>query len=428
MDNALEQARRIINETDREMARLFEQRMAAVETVAQYKEEHNLPVTDPARETRLLSQNLTYIRYPGFVPAYTRFMTEVMAVSRDYQEKRREKSENTLYVHLPAGTYPVRIESGALQKAGELFDLNRKVLVVTDDGVPAAYAAAVAALCRGAVTVTLPQGESAKSLASAQLLLTRMQQAGFTRGDCAVAVGGGVVTDVTGFAASCYMRGIDCYYVPTTVLAQADASVGGKTAVNLNSLKNTVGTFRQPKAVLIDPDVNATLSPRHRRSGMAEIIKMAAIGDEELFTLLENIPPDTVPPEAIRRAVAAKIRVVEQDEKENGLRKILNFGHTVGHAAESLGSLSHGESVAIGMCYLTAPAVKPRLEALLRRFGLPVGTDLDPDALYEALCHDKKATDTGITAVFVPAIGRCELRHIPFARWKTILNTREVLL
>ena len=239
-------------------------------------------------------------------------------------------------VKLPAGSYKITLSRGALQRAGELGGLNRKVLIVTDSGVPASLAKSVARQCRQPVIVTVPAGEGSKSLQGFGSLCQSLLDNGFTRSDCVVAVGGGVVGDLAGFAAASFMRGIDFYNIPTTLLSQVDSSVGGKTAVNFGGIKNIIGAFYQPKAVLIDPDVLAPPSPRHLAHGLAEAVNMALPLDATLFGLLErgDIPEniETV----IARAVACKARVVEADERETGLRRVLNFGHTIGHAIESV--------------------------------------------------------------------------------------------
>ena len=229
------------------------------------------------------------------------------------------------------------VERGVLQKAGELLDLDRKVLVVTDDGVPAIYAKTILSQCREGVLVTLPAGESTKNFDSFRMLLSKMLEASFTRKDCVVAVGGGVVGDLSGFAAACYMRGIDFYNIPTTLLSQVDSSIGGKTAIDLDGVKNIVGAFYQPKKVLIDPDTLKTLDKRQFSAGMAEVIKMALTSNANLCALIrDSKDPEEDLEEIIVSALQIKKDVVEQDPKENGLRKILNFGHTIGHAIESL--------------------------------------------------------------------------------------------
>ena len=257
----------------------------------------------------------------------------------------------TLHMNLAENGYDITVARGALARVATLFNLDRRVLVLTDSGVPAAYAAAVAATCREATVVTIPEGEGSKSLDTLGALLSRMIEAGLTRTDALVAVGGGVVGDLGGYAAASYMRGIDFYNIPTTLLSQVDSSIGGKTAVNHGAVKNIVGAFYQPRGVLIDPDLLSTLPARQMASGMAEIIKMAATCDANLFADLEADDPYAHLEEIIPRALAIKQRVVEEDPTERGLRRVLNFGHTVGHGIEAAaqGSLYHGECVALGM-------------------------------------------------------------------------------
>lgn len=304
--------------------------------------------------------------------------------------------------------YDIVLESGALNRIGELIDLDRQVLIVTDDGVPAAYSRKVAANCPRPTLFTLPQGEASKNLDSFRALLTSMMNAGFTRGDCVVAVGGGVVGDLSGFAAACYMRGIEFYNVPTTLLSQVDSSIGGKTAVDLNGTKNIVGAFYPPWKVIIDPETLLTLPERQKRAGLAEVIKMAATSDPALFALLESstdLQGDL--PEIIRRSLLIKKGVVEQDPTEKGLRRVLNFGHTIGHAVESAeeGRLLHGECVALGMLPMAEAPARARLAALTRRYGLPTAIAQRPAELLPFLLRDKKKQASTITAVLVDQIG-----------------------
>lgn len=318
----------------------------------------------------------------------------------------------TVTVSVPGGSYDVINERGILKRVGEHAKLDRRVLVVTDSGVPEEYARTVMSQCARPVLVTLPEGEKNKTLASFELLCRTMLENGFTRTDCAVAVGGGVVTDITGFAASAYMRGIDFYNVPTTLLAQTDASVGGKTAVDLDGVKNIVGAFYQPKGVFIDPDVLKTLEKRQFSSGMAEIIKMAISLDRELFCEIEKAPAGENIEKLITESVRLKADIVHRDEKESGLRRVLNFGHTVGHAVETLSGLYHGESVAVGMTYMCSDEVRARLIPVLQKYSLPVSTDIAPEKLYEVLLHDKKADGGYINAVFVNSAGSFEIKKL----------------
>ena len=274
--------------------------------------------------------------------------------------------------------YDVTVEAGCLNRASELFDLGRKCLVVTDDGVPGKYAEKIVAQCKEPVLVTLHQGEESKSMKNLEKLLTVMLNHSFTRGDCAVAVGGGMPGDLAGFAAATYMRGIDFYNVPTTLLSQADSSIGGKTAVDLGGVKNIVGA--------------------------------GLIADADLFSYIEeNIAGGLDMGRIIEEALQVKKKVVEEDERESGLRRILNFGHTIGHGIESVTGLLHGECVATGMIPMCSPEVRERLVPVLESAGLPVQAECDPEAVFEAVTHDKKAAGGIIKTVYVPEPGKAEI-------------------
>ena len=246
------------------------------------------------------------------------------------------------------GSYTVYCERGALAHIGDYFALDRRVLIVTDTGVPAEYAKTVAKSCSAPIILTVNEGEDSKSLETFSLLCKTMLDNDFTRSDCVVAVGGGVVGDLACFAASAYMRGIDFYNIPTTVLSAVDSSVGGKSGVNFEGVKNILGAFYQPKGVLFDADVLKTLPPRQISAGLAEAIKMALTFDASFFETFERGEVNNALYESlIFRAVQLKAAVVEKDEREGGLRKTLNFGHTFGHAVEAageLGLLHHGDS------------------------------------------------------------------------------------
>jgi len=316
-------------------------------------------------------------------------------------------------------SYPIYLERGALSRVGELFHLDRKVLVVTDSGVPKQYADTVVSACRDAVLVTIPEGEKSKTLDTWFMLLETMTENTFTRTDCVVAVGGGVVGDLAGFAAACYMRGIGFYNIPTTVLSQVDSSIGGKTAVDFGGIKNIVGAFYPPLGVIIDPEVLATLPQRQISNGLAESVKMAITCDADLFSLLESadLSNPMVLDEIIYRSLLIKKHIVEQDEHESGIRKVLNFGHTLAHAVESIYGMEtyyHGECVAIGMLPMCTLAVRDRLIPILERLSLPTVLIGGTNALLSACRHDKKASEECVTVVTVPEIGRFELNKITF--------------
>ena len=331
-----------------------------------------------------------------------------------------------LRLDLGIKSYDIVIERGCAARAGEYLDLDRRVLIVTDDGVPSEYAARVADACREPVKVTVRQGEGSKSISEFERLLTVMLEHGFTRRDCVVAVGGGVVGDLSGFAASAYMRGIDFYNIPTTALSQIDSSIGGKTAVNLGGIKNIVGAFYQPKRVLVDPDVLATLPPRQLASGLCEAVKMAATSDAELFSMFENADAAAVLDTVIARSLMIKKRVVEVDEREGGLRRVLNFGHTIGHGIESeeeLHGLYHGECVALGMLPMCSKEVRRRLVSVLEKLGLPTEYDFDTERIIAAACHDKKGDSDGVTVVIVDEIGSFRFEHVTYAGLKERLES-----
>ena len=251
----------------------------------------------------------------------------------------------------------------------------------------------------------MPAGEGSKSIKTFEQLLGIMLENGFTRKDAVIAAGGGVVGDLSGFTASCYMRGISFYNFPTSLLSQVDSSVGGKTAVNLNGIKNIVGTFYQPDMVLIDPNTLKTLPQREFAAGMAEVIKMAACLDKEFFEYLEQVDFKENIDTIIKRAIENKIKIVSRDEKESGLRKVLNFGHTIGHGIEVTTDLNHGESIALGMLPMCSGDVRERIINLMKKAELPTGAKINAHDAAKAAAHDKKAEKDYIGTVTVNEIG-----------------------
>ena len=325
------------------------------------------------------------------------------------------------------GAYTVHCERGGLDRIGTLFALDRRVLIVTDTGVPAEYAKKVMAACKEPHVITVPMGEESKSIETMKMLCEKMLSLGFTRKDAVVAVGGGVVGDLSCFAASAYMRGIDFYNVPTTVLSAVDSSVGGKCGVNLSGVKNVVGAFYQPKGVLFDAEVLKTLPQRQIAAGLAEAIKMAATFDSELFEIFENEIPTEQLEKIIAKSIKIKVKVVEEDEKESGLRRVLNFGHTVGHGIESLGfGYYHGECVALGMIPMCGEGVRDRLVPILKKLNLPTESDFDIDKAFEAVSHDKKSTSSGINAVFCEKIGTYTVKKVTLNELKELTENAKI--
>lgn len=325
------------------------------------------------------------------------------------------------------GEYSIVLKRGALNQIGNLLNLNRKVLIVTDDGVPCEYAQKVANASKTPVVFTIPQGEQSKQMDSLTAILKSLVENNFTRSDCVVAVGGGVVGDVSGFAASIFMRGIDFYNIPTTVLSQVDSSIGGKTAIDFMGYKNLIGAFYPPKKVVIDPETLKTLPKRQISNGLAESVKMALTSDADLFRIFEtqDINNDDVIDKIIKRSLLIKKYVVEKDEHEDGLRKILNFGHTLAHAIESINEMEkyyHGECVAIGIIPMCSEEVKVRLLPVLKKLNLPNVLNESADQIISACKHDKKAFGDNITIVTVEKIGEFQMKDISFEEFSELVR------
>ena len=323
-----------------------------------------------------------------------------------------------LTMNLGENSYPIIIGKDLLERANEYFNLNRRVLIVTDDGVPNKYSNTIAKLCKEATVVTVKSGESSKSFSTLEEILGTMMACELGRTDCIIAVGGGVIGDLTGFAASIYMRGIDFYNVPTTLLSQVDSSIGGKTAINFNGVKNNIGSFKQPKCVLIDTDTLKTLPERQIASGLAEAIKMSLTSNAALFEMFESLSKHEIYEkidEIIVKSLMIKKSVVEKDERESGLRKILNFGHTLGHgieATEGMSGLTHGECVALGMLPVCSESVRTRLTEVLKKVGLPHEYHGDLNRALDLVSHDKKRDDNALSVILVSTPGEYEMRKI----------------
>lgn len=321
----------------------------------------------------------------------------------------------TIHINLGEDSYDIVVERDLLSNANKHLNLQRRVLVVTDSGVPKEYAQILAKQCKEAKICTVKQGEGAKGIDGFSHLLQVMLDNSFSRKDCVVAVGGGVVGDLAGFAASAYMRGIDFYNVPTTLLSQIDSSIGGKTAINFGGVKNIVGAFYQPKKVLIDPNLLKSLPKRQIANGLAEAVKMAMTSDKELFERIETGELEENLETIIIRSLMVKKDVVEKDEKESGLRKVLNFGHTIGHGIESgLKSkrLYHGECVALGMIPMCHESIRPRLIRVLKKYDLFRSLEYDWDSISQATFHDKKADGDHISVIAVNEIGSFEMKTV----------------
>lgn len=330
-------------------------------------------------------------------------------------------------VAIPGTKCRVLVGTGLLAGAGALCTkagLLGRCAVVSDSNVAKLHAAQLLDSLRAAdfqpVLITVPAGEQSKSPSVLEDLLERMADTGLDRGSFVVALGGGVVGDLAGFAAAVYQRGIPFVQIPTTIVAQVDSSVGGKTGVNLRAGKNLVGAFHQPRLVMADIATLATLPDREYREGFAEVIKHAAIRDTDMLDGLDPEADRASLAPLIARNIGIKAAIVAEDEKEHtGTRALLNFGHTIGHAVENAagyGQFLHGEAISIGLaaalfvsrkkCALSA-AEADRVRAKLEAFGLPLALppELKTDALLAAAAKDKKFTDGNIRFVVVPRLG-----------------------
>ena len=338
----------------------------------------------------------------------------------------------TLSVRTGTGKYDIICERGALSRVGELLNLSRKVLIVTDDGVPAQYAESVAKACYEPHIVTLACGEGSKSIVSFEMLCRTMLMHEFTRGDAVVAVGGGVVGDLAGFAASAYMRGVDFYNIPTTLLSQVDSSIGGKTAVNLAGVKNAVGAFYQPELVIIDTDILTSLPERIFNDGMAEVIKYGCIANPDILNMIAQPDFKSNMQHIVYECVRIKRDVVQQDEHDTGLRMILNFGHTIGHGAEKVGhftELTHGQAVAIGMVQAAKLGAKlgetdytQQITEICQAHELPTQLPYPIEDVYTAMLHDKKRAGDSINMILIHPMGKANIHKIPLEQLHTLLT------
>lgn len=332
-----------------------------------------------------------------------------------------------LTVKTSKSSYKILIQNGLFQQLGEHIRQetgNNTAFIITDDTVNGIYGTQLRTMLEGIphTIMVLPSGEKTKSLAHLAELYSALAKAGITRHDCIVAFGGGVIGDISGFAAATYLRGIKLLQVPTTLLAQVDSSVGGKVAVNLPEGKNLVGSFYPPNKVLIDPLLLQSLPKRIFNDGMAEVIKYGCIRDRALFDTLADKEIDTVLEQVICRCVEIKKDIVEQDEFDTGERMLLNFGHTFGHVVESLyhyETYTHGEGVAIGMLKITEkteklgmtkPGTYDTIKAVLKKYDLLFeDVAIDKTQAEEILFLDKKSSSKTIHYVILEEIGKAKV-------------------
>lgn len=338
--------------------------------------------------------------------------------------------------------YRVHIEEGLLQNAGEVLRQaapGGRVALVTDETVLPLYGSAVQEICMRhslqCAVFTLPCGEAAKTAEQYLRLLHFLAEQGFTRSDAVAALGGGSVCDIAGFAAATFLRGMGLVMLPTTLLAAVDASVGGKNGIDLPCAKNSVGTVYQPDVVLCDPAFFDTLDSALLRDGCAEMIKCAMLGADGLWQRLQNgsLSPDA---QSIAACIDLKCSLVEQDEHDHGLRRLLNLGHTLGHAAEVLSGygISHGTAVAMGMLRMTRIACSlglcaevdaAALAQMLQRYDLFYELPFTAEELFAVTEHDKKRSGSEIALVFPHAVGDCRIHRVSMESWHSLLLETE---
>ena len=335
--------------------------------------------------------------------------------------------------------YDINIKDRSRVVVGNVGELlptllpHKRVVVVSDTNIDRHYHSLIEPYDH----VLIGLGEASKTLKTLDIIYRRFIELGVDRSCFVLAIGGGIVTDVAGFAASTFMRGLEFGFISTSLLGQVDASVGGKNGVNVEGYKNMVGTFTQPKFVICDVDLLRTLSPREFRTGLAEIIKAAVIADAELFEMLEQADFSTLQRdsdtlrEMVYLAIKVKADIVERDERESGDRRLLNLGHTLAHAIEKSSSkFNHGEAVAVGLAMIAevaanrdmlAVADKERIVALLERAGFALEPPVEVRTLLKAVKKDKKAEGDSIHVVFPLGVGHCCVEKMPLEEFKALV-------
>lgn len=310
---------------------------------------------------------------------------------------------------------------------------DKRVIVISDTNIDRYYHS----LLEPFDHILIGLGESSKTLLTVDTIYRRLIELGADRSTFILGVGGGIVTDIAGFVAATYMRGIEFGFVSTSLLGQVDASVGGKNGVNVDGYKNMVGTFRQPRFVVCDVNLLRTLPAREFRSGLAEIIKSGIIADKELFEMLEGADfatlqrDTTLLQQIVYRAISVKAAIVERDECETGERRLLNLGHTLAHAIEKSSSkMNHGEAVAVGLSLISDIAVKgellsqddnERIQHLLQRAGFSLEPPVTKSQMLKVISKDKKSEGNFINAVFPRTIGKCVVEKMPLDEFKALV-------
>ncbi|MGE4571465.1 MAG: 3-dehydroquinate synthase family protein [Candidatus Izemoplasmatales bacterium] len=318
-----------------------------------------------------------------------------------------------LSIHSKIRDYDVVIEQNIIKKINKYLDNNQRYVIITEDGIPEIYIDTMTNQLSNYHLIEFNQGESSKNIDMYLNIIQELNDISFTKKDILIALGGGVVSDITGFIASTYLRGVEYIQIPTTLLAQVDASIGGKTGLNHLNNKNIIGSIYPPSLVLIDPQTLLTLSNRQMNNGMAEVIKCALINSKELFELIQNKNYFYQIEKIIYLSLKTKIKYIELDEFDQHERHVLNFGHTLGHAYESYYKYHkylHGEAIALGMYQMIRnQTLRNKVKLLLEQYHLPISDSLDPYELFDFIKKDKKRIDQSIKIIVLNEIEKPEI-------------------
>lgn len=326
-----------------------------------------------------------------------------------------------VHVSLNQNSYDVLIEKGLLSHVSDYIDTNKEYIIITDDNIPKDYISTVESQLNVIKTYVMPNGESLKCAEKTYEVIEDMLSNSVARSITLIALGGGVIGDFTGFIASIYMRGVDFIQIPTSLLSQVDSSVGGKVGINSKHMKNAIGSFFQPKIVLIDPNTLQTLTPRHFNNGMAELIKHGLIAGKSLYEDLVAFDVNSDIENFIYKSITIKRDIVIQDVKDKGIRQLLNFGHTIGHAIEqdSGYSLLHGESIAIGMLMMIQDeSLYNDVRSLFQKYNLPTSYSYDKERLFKYIKTDKKITGSLLNIVLLKEAGKAFIKTIKLEKIK----------
>lgn len=409
----IDELRKRIDEIDKKVAQLFEERMGISSDILKYKLDHALPIEDLEREKAMIIKESSYIKDEVIKEYYIEFLNNLITLSKNYQKNLDSTplsidGSNALKLKINVSNpYEIVIDRGSLASFSNYIDINRKILIITDSNIPMEYINTLKKCLNQDFLYVIKAGEASKSIEEYKNIMEYLIDHNFNRRDAIIALGGGVVGDLSAFIASTYMRGIDFYNIPTSLLAMVDSSIGGKCAIDFNDIKNILGSFYQPKFVLIDPDLLKTLDIRELHSGLVESIKMAMSFNEKLFSLIENSSDlmgdiDKI----IYESLKIKARIVELDTYEKNLRSVLNFGHTIGHALElSNTNLLHGEAVGIGMTYFSYNEAKERLIKVLNKYDLPIKVNYEKEKILSLISHDKKTIKDKVKIIKCNKIG-----------------------